>query len=177
MPYRAERITELKSSDLANLCDATEAAIKDGLGFNWTSIPVREVLEAYWRGVLMIPDRVLFGARLDGNLVGAVQLIKPPASRQSMAFCANLTNHFVAPWARGHGLAVGLLKAAEEEAMRAGFTVVRLEVRATQEQAIKIYEGHGYQCWGILPDYEMIAGKLVAGHFFFKRLAETPVEG
>lgn len=171
MPPRAERINELKSSDLANLCDATEAAIKDGLGFNWTSVPAREVLEAYWRGVLLIKDRVLFGARLDGNLVGAVQLVKPPASRQSMSFSANITNHFMAPWARGHGLAVALLRAAEEEAVQLGFTVVKLEVRGTQENAIKIYEEHGYERWGILPDYEMVGGVMYPGHFFFKRLA------
>lgn len=170
MPNRAERITELKSSDLANLCDATEAAIKDGLGFNWTSVPSREVLEAYWRGVLLIKDRELFGARLDGNLVGAVQLVKPPASRQSMAFAANITNHFMAPWARGHGLAVELLKAAEEEARQLGFTVLKLEVRGSQENAIKLYEEHGYQCWGILPEYEMVNGTLYSGHFFFKRI-------
>ena len=170
MPQRAERITELKSSDLTNLCDATEGAIKDGLGFNWTSIPARETLEAYWKGVLLIKDRVLFGARLDGNLVGAVQLVKPAASKQSMAFSAHLTNHFVAPWARGHGLAVDLLKKAEEEALKLGFTTVRLEVRGSQEQAIKIYEEHGYVCWGILPDYELVAGKMYSGHFFSKRL-------
>lgn len=170
MPPRAERITELKSSDLANLCDATEAAIKDGLGFNWTSVPAREVLEAYWKGVLLIKDRVLFGARLDGNLVGAIQLVKPPASKQSMAFAANITNHFMAPWARGHGLAVALLKAAEEEALQLGFTSLRLEVRATQETAIKLYEEHGYERWGILPDYERVNDTVYAGHFFFKRL-------
>ncbi len=170
MPHRPERITALKSSDLASLCDATEAAIKDGLGFNWTSPPAREVLEAYWKGVLMIPERELFGVRLDGNMVGAIQLAKPPASRQTMAFAANITNHFVAPWARGHGLAVALLQAAEDEATQLGFSVVKLEVRATQETAIKLYEEHGYERWGILPDYEMVGGKMIAGHFFFKRL-------
>lgn len=170
MPPRAERITELKSADLSNLCDATEAAIKDGLGFNWTSVPPREMLESYWKGVLLIKDRVLFGARLDGNLVGAVQLVKPSASKQSMAFTAHITNHFMAPWARGHGLATELLKAAEQEAIGQGFTVLRLEVRGSQDQAIKIYEDHGYERWGVLPDYEMVNGVMHSGHFFFKRL-------
>ncbi len=170
MPHRAERITELRSSDLSTLCDATEGAIKDGLGFNWTATPSREVLEAYWRGVLLIRDRELFGVRLDGNLVGAVQLVKPAASKQSMAFAANITNHFVAPWARGHGLAISLLKAAEDEAASLGFSVVKLEVRGTQATAIKIYEDHGYTCWGVMPEYEMVGGKIVSGHFFYKRL-------
>lgn len=171
MPHRAERITELRAADLSNLCDATEGAIKDGLGFNWTSVPSREVLEAYWKGVLMIPDRELFGARLDGNLVGAVQLVKPAASKQSMAFAANITNHFVAPWARGHGLAVSLLKAAEQEAISLGFSLLKLEVRGTQETAIKIYEDHGYIRWGIMPEYEMVGGKIISGHYFYKKLA------
>jgi len=159
---------------MASLCEATEAAIKDGIGFNWTTIPAMEVLESYWKGVLLVPERELFGAHLEGNLVGAVQLVKPPASKQSMAFRAQITNHFVAPWARGHGLAVKLLTEAEEEARRHGFTLLQLEVRETQERAIQIYEDHGYICWGKLPYYETVKSKPVGGRFYYKTLREMP---
>ena len=169
-----ERVTQLKEADLSSLCDATEAAIRDGIGFNWTSPPAREVLEAYWRGVLVVPERLLFASRLNGTVAGTIQLVKPPASKQTTAFAATITNHFVAPWARHHGLAKALLQAAEEEANKLGFMVINLTVRGTQDAAIHLYEENGYQRWGIHPAYEYINGRLVDGHHFWKRLRDHP---
>lgn len=165
-----ERITSLKHADLASLCEATEEAIRDGIGFNWNTCPSREVLESYWKGVLLVPERELFGIRLDGNLVGAIQLVKPPASKQMEAFRATINNHFIAPWARGHGLAVTLLQTAEAEARRHGFSIITLSVRETQERAITLYEEHGYVRWGTLPCYESVGGKMLGGHFYYKQL-------
>lgn len=170
MPTKTEKLTELKRADKDSLCEATEEAIRDGIGFNWNTAPAREVLEAYWRGVLVVPERELFVGRLDGTIAGAIQLVKPPASKQSQAFCARISNHFVAPWARGHHLAVALLEEAEAEAKQQGFRVLRLEVRETQQRAIEIYESHGYTKWGELPYYEVINGRMVAGYFYFKTL-------
>ena len=174
MTSHAEKVTQLKHADLHALCEATEAAIRDGLGFNWTTPPSTEVLESYWKGVLVVPARELFVARLEGNIVGAIQLVKPPASKQSMAFAAKISNHFVAPWARGHGLAVELLTKAEEEARREGFLSIQLEVRETQARAIQIYEDHGYTRWGTLPHYEIVRGKRFAGHFYCKSIGLLP---
>ena len=170
MPLKTEKLTELKRADKASLCEATEEAIRDGIGFNWNTAPAREVLEAYWRGVLVVPGRELFVGRLDGTIAGAIQLVKPPASKQSQAFRARITNHFVAPWARGHGMAVQLLADAEAEAKRHGFRALTLEVRESQKRAIEIYESHGYSKWGEMPYYEMINGRMVAGSFYAKTL-------
>ncbi len=41
-------IEDLSDLDLADLCDATEAAIIDGGGFGWLTPPSRHVLERYW---------------------------------------------------------------------------------------------------------------------------------
>jgi len=170
MPIKTEKLTRLKHADEASLCEATEEAIRDGIGFNWTTPPSPEVLGAYWRGVLLVPTRELFVGRLDGTIAGAIQLVKPPASKQSQAFTARISNHFVAPWARGHGLALALLNAAEEAARRDGFSVLRLEVRETQRRAVQIYEMQDYVRWGELPYYEMIHGNMVAGYFYHKML-------
>ena len=170
MPAKTEKLNELKRADKASLCEATEDAIRDGIGFNWNTAPSREVLESYWRGVLIVPERELFVGRVDGTIAGAIQLVKPSASKQSQAFMARISNHFVAPWARGHGLAVQLLHDVEEDAKREGFRVLTLEVRETQKTAIEIYESHGYVKWGELPYYEMINGRMVAGYFYAKTL-------
>jgi hypothetical protein len=92
-------------TDLEDLCDATEAAIGDGGGFGWVEAPPRHVLEAYWRGVLLVPERSLFVARLDGTICGSAQLARPPRNNEAQAFAAQMMSNFIAPWARGHGLA------------------------------------------------------------------------
>ncbi len=168
-------IKQFDANDLNNLCDATELAIKDGIGFNWLTPPDRDVLENYWQGAMMIPQRVLIGAWLDGVLCGSIQLLKPAKSKETSYFCANIEAHFIAPWARGHRLASQLLECAEREAAISGYTVIRLNVRSTQERAIKLYQEHGYVEWGVLPCYEFVAGDMLAGHFFYKKIASLSV--
>lgn len=170
MKARVEKITEFRHADLEELCSATEDAIRDGIGFNWVVPPGSDVLEAYWRGVLIVPDRTLFVARLDGVLAGSIQLIKPGATKETSSFCASMEAHFVAPWARGHGLAKMLLEAAEREARTQGFSVIRLSVRETQERAIKLYEDHGYTQWGRFPYYEFVSARMIAGLFYYKNV-------
>ena len=70
-----EQINKFHVGDLNDLCDATDAAIEGGGGFGWTKLPSREILERYWQGVLTMPARVLFVARLDGVICGTCQLL------------------------------------------------------------------------------------------------------
>jgi ribosomal protein S18 acetylase RimI-like enzyme len=166
-----EKITQFKIADLNDLAQATEDAIADGIGFHWMSPPMRETLEAYWKGVLVVPERTLFCGRLDGTMAAAIQLVRPSKSKETSAFAASVEGHFVAPWARGHGLAKALLDAAEREAAKEGYTVIRLSVRETQERALKVYRENGYVEWGTLPYYEIVGARMLAGHFFYKQLA------
>jgi ribosomal protein S18 acetylase RimI-like enzyme len=170
MVTRIERMSEFRHADLTELSQATEDAIREGIGFNWVVPPGRDVMENYWRGVLIVPERVLFAARLDGVLAGSIQLVRPGISKETSAFAASIEGHFVAPWARGHGIAKALLEAAEREARAHGFTSLRLSVRQTQEAAIKLYEESDYVRWGTLPDYEFVSAKMIPGYFYYKNL-------
>jgi ribosomal protein S18 acetylase RimI-like enzyme len=165
-----ERKTTLTENELGELCTATEDAIRDGIGFNWLSPPMRETLESYWRGVLMVPTRALFVARLDHVIAGSIQLVRPSKSKETSAFAASVEAHFVAPWARGHGLAPMLLDAAEREAAKEGFAVINISVRETQARALEVYRGHGYVEWGTMPYYEFVNASMVSGHYFYKKL-------
>lgn len=165
-----EKKTTLTDSELNELCIATEDAIRDGIGFNWLTPPMRETLESYWRGVLMVPTRALFVARLDHVIAGSIQLVRPSKSKETSAFAASIEAHFVAPWARGHGLAPMLLTAAEHEAAKEGFAVINLSVRETQARALEVYRTHGYHEWGTMPYYEFVNASMVSGHFFYKKL-------
>ena len=165
-----EKKTKLTDTEIEELTVAMEDAIRDGIGFNWLTPPMRETLESYCRGVLMVPSRSLFVGKLDGVIASSIQLLRPSKTKETSAFAANIEAHFVAPWARGHGLALMLLDAAEREAAKEGFSVINLSVRETQERALQVYRDHGYIEWGTMPYYEFVNAHMVSGHFFYKKL-------
>ncbi len=165
-----ELVTAISDHDMAELCEATDAAIIESGGFGWVEPQGRTALERHFRGVLLVPERELFLARLDGIVVGSAQLVKPPRNNEAQAFGGQLTHAYIAPYARGHGLARLLVARVEERAAAQGLRVLNLDVRATQSTAITLFEVMGYQRWGTHPAYARVAGQTVAGHYFFKLL-------
>ncbi|CAK0747015.1 GNAT family N-acetyltransferase [Azospirillaceae bacterium] len=169
------RIDKLRTGDLHDLCDAADAAIRDGGGFGWVEPPVRETMERTWRGLLLNPDRSVFVGRVDGVIAGSAQMVRPPRNNEAQAHAAIMTNLFVAPWARGHGLARKLVLAVESEARREGFRIINLDVRSTQECAIHLFESLGFKHWGSHPLYAQVRGQTVIGHYFYKELTGDTV--
>ncbi|MGH6931013.1 MAG: GNAT family N-acetyltransferase [Dongiaceae bacterium] len=165
-----ERLTAFRNNDLHDLCDAANEGIKAGGGFGWLKPPPIAVMESFWRGVLLIPDRIVFVGRLDGIIAGTAQLVRPAKNNEAQARNAQLTTHFVAPWARGHGLARAIVVAVEEAARAAGITVLNLDVRETQGAAIQLYQSLGYAHWGTHPRYACVDGQWVGGLCFWKEL-------
>lgn len=163
----AQSLTE---PDLQDLCEATNAAIIEGGGFGWVQSQDRAALARHFRGVLLVPDRMLFLARLDGTVVGSAQLVRPPRNNEAQAFAAQLTHAYIAPYARGFGLAQRLVGRVEEHAAAMGFRVLNLDVRETQDSAIKLFERLGYVRWGTHPAYARVDGRTVAGHSYYKLL-------
>jgi RimJ/RimL family protein N-acetyltransferase len=169
-----ERIAELPMDDMEALCESADAAIIDGGGFGWVKSPGRLVLERYFRGVLLVPERELFVARLDGVIVGSAQLVRPPRNNEAQAFAATLMHAFVAPYARGHGLAGMMTIRVEDGARALGYQVLNLDVRETQEAAIRLYERLGYERWGEHPAYARVGGRTIRGFYFHKMLQAGP---
>ena len=169
-----DRATELPDEDLLALCEAADAAILDGGGFGWVKSPGREALSRYFRGVMLVPERSLYLARLDGIIVGCAQLVRPPRNNEAQAFGAQLMHAFIAPYARGHGLARLLTERVEDAARTLGYQVLNLDVRETQEPAITLYESLGYERWGIHPCYARVGGRTIRGMYYMKRLQAEP---
>ena len=165
-----ERLTAFKGPDLHDLCDAAEAAILQGGGFGWLKPPPRAMMETYWKGILLVPERDLYVARLDGTICGSAQLLRPAPQNEAGAACGTLTTFFLAPWARGHGLALRLVETVEQGATDLGLSVMLLDVRETQKRAIQIYDQLGYQRWGSNPRYALIDGEWMVGHYYSKDL-------
>lgn len=163
-----EIVDKLSPADLHDLCDATDAAIEAGGGFGWINLPAREVLERYWRGVLVVPERHLLLARIDGSVCGAAQLVEPTRHNEAQAFTAQILASFIAPWARSKGAGQKLVETAEKLALEMGYKVLQLDVRETQDAAIKLYEKMGYRRWGTNPAYAMVQGRVIAGYYYTK---------
>lgn len=163
----------LSHSDLNDLCDATDAAIENGGGFGWVKLPARDILERFWQGVITMPARLLFVARLDGVICGTAQLMCPTTNNEAQSFAGKITTNFIAPWARGHGLARMLLDEVEKAALERDITILNLDVRETQSAAIALYENHGYKIFGHHPAYAKVDGKTIKGIYYYKDISTS----
>jgi GNAT superfamily N-acetyltransferase len=85
------------------------------------------------------PRGVFLVARLHGEPVGCGGL--KPISAEA----AYLKRMWIAPRARGLGLARGLLSALEEQARILGYSVVRLETNKALVEAQQLYRSSGYR--------------------------------
>lgn len=169
-----ELLEKLNSLDLMDLCDATESTMLDTYGFNmgfkqWQP-PLRDNLESYFKGVMIVPERKLIIARTDNTIAGSLQLALPHSSNQTSNFRVSIDNHFVAPWARNAGVAKKMLLFTEEYAKAKGYLVVDLSVRSTHEPAITLYESCGYKKWGTMEKYHRVGDKIISGYFYSKNL-------
>ena len=161
----------LGNREKEELCDATIAAVEAGGGFGWLTPPPRQVMESYYSGVVLVPGRTLFLGLLDGMVAGSAQLFTPTRNNEAQAAACNLVGAFVAPWARGHGIARLLTEAVEERARAEGFGMINLDVRETQAAAIHVYESMGYVHWGTHPLYARLTdGTWIPGRFYYKVL-------
>jgi ribosomal protein S18 acetylase RimI-like enzyme len=169
-----ERVTRYSGTDLDDLCEATESAISEGGGFGWLKPPPRQVLENYWKGTLLVPERRLVVGRLDGVIAGSAQLGRAPRNNEAQAVAGTLTSAFVAPWARRRGIGSRIVIEIERLAKEIGLDVLNLDLRDTQRAAIRLYENLGYIRWGIHPVYARVEERIVPGHYYYKVLKVEP---
>lgn len=93
-----------------------------------------------WRRLFAGNAAILVSASdRDGLLAAAVMLYRRGSA------IGRLYSITVSPSARGRGLARALLAACEADAARRGAAAVRLEVRASNSSAIRLYEAGGYR--------------------------------
>jgi GNAT superfamily N-acetyltransferase len=113
-------------------------------------------------------DTVLLAARLDGRIVGTVQLgLDTPPNQPHRADIKKLLVHRSA---RGHGVGAALMAQVEEEARRRGRWLLVLDT-VPGENGYRLYVSEGWTRAGIIPDYAMFPdGRLCDTAVFWKRL-------
>ncbi len=131
------RIRDAKPADLAALSEIeTRAFAADRLS------------RRSFRRLLGRPSAALRVAVAAGAVVGYYLVLTRIGSS-----VARLYSLAVAASARGQGVGDRLLADAERQAKRRGATVLRLEVRADNGGAIRLYAGRGFARFGTYPAY------------------------
>ena len=113
-------------------------------------------------------DTVLLAARLDGKIVGTVQLgLDTPPNQPHRADVKKMLVHRSA---RGRGIGAALMTAIEEEARRHGRWLLVLDT-VPGENGHRLYLRAGWKQTGLVPDYAMFPdGRLCDTAIMWKRL-------
>ena len=140
-----KKIKVFEKGELEELTSATMNAIQEGIGFGWIKRPAKNKVIEYWRGVILVPNRWLFVGKYKGVISGSIQVVTFSSTNEAAIFRVFIDTHFVATWARGHGLA---------------------------KRAINLYEQLGFKLWGKLPVYHKLSnGNMVSGNYYYKELS------
>ena len=106
------------------------------------------------------PGGAFLVAYVDGEPVGCAGMVRLDERT------GEVKRMYVAPEARGHGLAKHLLAGLEDAARDAGYTRMRLDTSAAQPEARSLYAAAGYR------EIEAYNDNQYAAHWFEKELAE-----
>ena len=165
-----DTLKNLTEVDMADLCNITEQAINAGGGFGWLRVPTREVLNVYWKKITEDNLSSLVVGRLNGVIAGTLQLSYEAPNIESRKNIAQIKRHFVAPWARGYGLAKSMIDFSEKKAKEDNIKSIQLAVRETQDAAVQLFSSKNYKIWGENPYYAFVNGSFVRGIYFYKNL-------
>jgi ribosomal protein S18 acetylase RimI-like enzyme len=130
-----------------------------------------ESARVYWRGVfrdLAEHTRILLVARVEGQVVGSVQL--ELATKANALHRAEVQKLFVLQSQRRQGLGRALMQSVEEVARACGRSLLVLDTRQG-DTAEQLYRSLGYCEVGVIPAFARSAtGTLDGTIFFYKQL-------
>lgn len=161
--------------DLAGLVELLEAVVSAGAAVGFMASLSRERATVFWSGALAAAERgerVVLVAETDGAIVGTVQLVLALPDNQPHR--GDVAKMQVAPAAQRRGIGRALLAAIEDEARRAGRSVLVLDT-ATGSAAEGMYARAGWQRVGVIPHYALWpGGASCASTFFYKVVGPVP---
>jgi ribosomal protein S18 acetylase RimI-like enzyme len=119
-------------------------------------------------GSVAAGDTVLLAAKLDGKIVGTVQLgLDTPPNQPHRTDVKKMLVHRAA---RGNGIGAALMAAVEEEARRRGRWLLVLDT-VPGESGHRLYQRAGWTQTGLVPDYALFPdGRLCDTAIMWKRL-------
>lgn len=154
------------------LCDVLADCVEGGASVGFMQPYTAADAEPYWQGVAEQAEAgttLLMIAETDGEIVGTVQV--GVAQMPNQPHRGDLKKLLVHRKARGLGLGRLLMTAIEQEAAKAGKTLLVLDT-ATGSPAESIYPRLGWTRVGVIPDYAMWPeGGFCPTTIFYKHLS------
>ena len=158
MTHLSHHITELTAADIAkhvdDLCRVLMDSVAGGAAISFMAPLTKAEAERFWahdvKSAVEGGSRHLFGAFVDGKLVGTVQLVTGMPPNQPHR--AEISKMIVHPDGRRRGLGKALMNEALTLAKRAGKTLVTLDTRPG-DVAEPLYKGVGFKEAGVIPDF------------------------
>ena len=168
----AEVAPDNLAAHLDDLAEVLHGCVLDGASVGFILPFTLDEARAFWRGLepaFQSGIRRLIVARLDGRVVGTVQVVLGmPANGIHRAEIAKLLVH---PAARRRGIARALMLAAEALALRHDRRLLLLDTRRGDSGEV-LYETLGFRLFGIVPGHARSpTGVLEDTSYMLKQLA------
>ncbi|MEY8191633.1 N-acetyltransferase family protein [Peribacillus simplex] len=162
---KIEQITSIEDH-LNELSDLLVQVVEDGASIGFLPPMKRSEAIDYWDGALN-PDVILFVAKIQGEIVGSVQL--HVCSKQNGSHRAEIAKLMTHTGYRRNGIGRSLMLEAEKKAKQEGRTLLVLDTREG-DPSIALYTSLGYIQAGRIPDYAKSAnGEYDPTIFYYKK--------
>jgi len=157
--------------EIQGLSDVLIDCVEGGASVSFMLPISRAKAESYWRKTSASAargERVVFAAEDNaGMIVGTVTLILDQPENQPHR--GDIAKMLVHRQARRQGVGAALLIAAEQDALKAGKTLLVLDTAS--DDAERLYARHGWQRCGQIPDYALLpTGEPCATTIYYKVL-------
>jgi GNAT superfamily N-acetyltransferase len=159
------------SAVLPALTDILLDCVEGGASVSFMAPLSRDKADAFWRGVLDAMARgeriVLVARDTAGTISGTVQAIL--AQPENQPHRGDVAKMLVHRRARRQGLGEALMRAAEQQALQAGKTLLVLDTAS--DSAERLYRRTGWIECGRIPGYALLpSGEPCATTYFYKQL-------
>lgn len=172
-PIQVRTLHTVDEQAIYALGDVLIDCVEGGASVSFMLPMTRAKADAFWRGVAASIERgeriVLVAEDATGAIVGtATVILHQPENQPHRGDIAKMLVH---RRARQQGVGSALLVAAERAAFQAGKTLLVLDTASTEAE--RLYERHGWQRCGVIPNYALLPdGAPCATIIFYKFLGE-----
>jgi GNAT superfamily N-acetyltransferase len=155
------------------LADILCACVDAGASVSYLPPLGADVARRFWRGMaadVAAGTRIVLAAWDEGRLVGTV--MAEFASSPNQPHRAEVQKLLVHPGVRRRGLGRSLMSRLENEALRAGKTLLTLDTRA-DDGGEALYRAMGWHEAGRIPGYALNADRAPCDTIFFWKLSQS----
>jgi GNAT superfamily N-acetyltransferase len=171
--FTVRRLSQVTDDQLEQLADVLIDCVEGGASVSFMAPLSPDRARAFWRdvarGVAEGGRALLVAQDEQERIVGTVQLVLAQPDNQPHR--ADLAKMLVHRRARRRGLAVSLMRAAEQVAREEGKSLLVLDT-VTGSDASRLYQRLGWQRAGDIPGYALFPdGRPCATTYYYRQLA------